>query len=131
VRRAYAPGCAREVFFGGKEEGKSRKQKVESRNRKTRFGLNSDQTWAVKGRLRLGGDSGKLPKSLRERRGCTRAKQAGYTGGLPEIYRKFTGGIPEHHQCTTLPPRSAQRLPQGAYLFAGAIEEPTVNHRFE
>ena len=84
-----------EVFFGEKEEGKSRKQKAESRNRKTRFGLDNDQTWAVKGRLGLGGDTGGLPKSQWDRVGCTRAKQRRYTGGLPEIYRRFTGDIPE------------------------------------
>ena len=58
------PAARGKVFFGGKEESKSR-------NRKTRFGLNNGQTWAVNGRLELAGDTAGLPKSSREQKGST------------------------------------------------------------
>jgi hypothetical protein len=37
---------------------------------------------------------------------CSRAEQRDYTGGLPEIYRRFTGGTPEQHAYPALTARS-------------------------
>src|SRR5664280_3557860 len=87
------------------------------------FRLNSGQTRAVKARLGLGGEAGMLPKSPLEHQGCTRAKQAGYTGGLPEIYRKFTGGKPEHHHRTTFPPRQPRWDAPTAEMWTAAASE--------
>jgi hypothetical protein len=124
VRRAYSPCCVGEVFSDSKAEGRMQNAENGSSGErihgKMKLRVNNGQTNAVKPRLWLGGETGVLPISSGEHKGETM-----------EIHRRFTGDMPEHHHRSTLPPRSAQRLPPRAHLLAGAAGDSTVNHRFE
>jgi hypothetical protein len=81
-------------------------------NEEVRFPLYNGQTKAVKSNLGLCGETGGLPKSPREYKGCTRDRQARNTGATPE----------QHADSATLLPSSICHLPSlGTPSLANAI----------
>ena len=79
---------------------------------KVRIRLNSGQTKAVKSNLGLGGETGGLPKSPREYKGCTREVQGMYKGPTGSQHRSNAVATPEQHaDSATLLPSSICHLP--------------------